>query len=83
MLSRAIDYYALSSFVGALSELLITSFTSDWLYPTHQSVELEMMARQAGISATRHEIDLPYGHDAFLLDAEIQGAMAREFFMRG
>ena len=25
-------------------------------------------------------IDLPFGHDAFLLDGDVQGKVAREFF---
>jgi homoserine O-acetyltransferase len=78
-LTRAIDYYDCKDLAGVDSEFLLTSFTSDWLYPTHQSIEVEQMALDAGLKTRREEIDLPYGHDAFLLDGEEQAAIARDF----
>lgn len=78
-LMRAIDYYDLVSFEPSDTEYLFVSFTTDWLYPTHQSARLLTMARDAGCVAQHVEIDLPYGHDAFLLDGEIQGAHVRTF----
>jgi homoserine O-acetyltransferase len=78
-LSKAIDNYELLSFHDSQSSFLFTSFTSDWLYPTHQSAELHAMAGAAGCPSKHIDIDLPFGHDAFLLDAEHQGAALREF----
>jgi homoserine O-acetyltransferase/O-succinyltransferase len=78
-LSRAIDYYSCDSLAGVETEFLFTSFTSDWIYPTHQSAYLHRMALEAGCKSTHVEIDLPYGHDAFLLDGTHQGALVREF----
>lgn len=78
-LTRAIDAYALGSMEGSESECLFTSFTSDWLYPSHQSAELDAMARAASRPSRHVDIDLPYGHDAFLLDGEIQGQLVAEF----
>jgi homoserine O-acetyltransferase/O-succinyltransferase len=78
-LTRAIDYYELKSMSGSTSRYLFTSFTSDWLYPSHQSAELHSMAQAAGLQSEHHDIDLPYGHDAFLLDAEQQGGLVRRF----
>jgi homoserine O-acetyltransferase len=75
-----LDYFDRPSFAGSTSEYLFTSFTSDWLYPTHQSLHLLELARQAGCKASHHEIDLPWGHDAFLLDADHQGPLAASFF---
>ncbi|HXH60442.1 MAG TPA: homoserine O-acetyltransferase [Fimbriimonadaceae bacterium] len=80
VLTRALDYYDCRSLQGSKSEYLFTSFTSDWLYPSYQSRELLAMAQKAGCTAQHFEIDLPYGHDAFLLDAEQQGAAASAFF---
>jgi len=80
VLTRAIDYYEASDLAESQSEYLVTSFSSDWLYPTHQSETLERMATAARRQVTRVEIDLPYGHDSFLLDGDIQGAVVREFF---
>ena len=78
-LTKAIDYYELASFAGSKSEYLFTSFTSDWIYPSHQSKELHDMAQSAGCKSEWHDIDLPMGHDAFLLDGEKQGALVRQF----
>jgi homoserine O-acetyltransferase len=80
VLTRALDYYERASLQGSKSEYLFTSFTSDWLYPTHQSLELLRLAQEAGCRAEHVEIDLPFGHDAFLLDSEHQGAIAARFF---
>ena len=79
-LTKAIDYYELNSFAGSTSEYLFVSFTSDWLYPSHQSNQLLEMARREGLIARHEVVDLPYGHDAFLLDGDIQGEYVRHFF---
>ncbi len=79
VLTRAIDYFDLRSLEPSESSYLFTSFTSDWIYPTAQSVRLDRMAREAGCPSRHIEIDLPYGHDAFLLDGDVQGGLVREF----
>jgi len=78
-LTRAIDYYDWLNVEKAQSEFLFISFTSDWLYTPQQSRELYRMTSEAGKKATYQEIDLPYGHDAFLLDGEHQGDVLRNF----
>jgi homoserine O-acetyltransferase len=83
LLTRAIDYYDCPSLQSSQSEYLFVSFKTDWLYPTHQSIELNEMAKAAGCKSRHVEIDLPYGHDAFLLDGEMQGAEVRAFFSEG
>ncbi len=80
VLSRAIDDYACDSLAGCSTRYLFVSFVSDWLYPSHQSRELHAMAQAAGCQSEWVEIDLPYGHDAFLLDGELQGAHVRRWF---
>ena len=77
-LTRAIDYYELKSLEKAEAEFLFTSFTSDWIYPSHQSAELHRMALEVGCRSTYVDIDLPWGHDCFLLDGEQQGAALRK-----
>ena len=79
-LSRAIDYYQRTNLKGSTSKYLFVSFVSDWLYPSHQSKELHEMALEAGCLSQHFDIDLPLGHDAFLLDGEVQGAHVRKFF---
>jgi homoserine O-acetyltransferase/O-succinyltransferase len=78
-LTKAIDNYELLTLQRSQSSYLFTSFTTDWLYPPHQSSELHQMALTAGRPSRHVNIDLPYGHDAFLLDGEQQGALVREF----
>lgn len=78
-LTRAIDYYEWNKIERAKAEFLFVSYTSDWLYPSSQSSKLQAMASCAGLKSAWHEIDLPYGHDAFLLDGEKQGKLLREF----
>lgn len=82
VLTRAIDYYDCRSLQGSTTEYLFTSFTSDWLYPSHQSRTMHEMALAAGCSSVWHDIENPLGHDAFLLDGEVQGELIREFFAR-
>ena len=82
-ITRAIDYYERTSLVGSQADYLFTSFSSDWLYPSHQSEALHQMALSAGCESLHAVIDLPYGHDAFLLDGTIQGALVREFLAEG
>jgi homoserine O-acetyltransferase len=78
-LTRAIDDYDLETLDGSSSEYLFVSFTSDWIYPSHQSKTLHDMAQAAGCNSEWHDIDLPFGHDAFLLDGERQGALLAKF----
>lgn len=78
-LTRAIDYYECDSLKGSKSEYLFVSFSSDWLYPSRQSEAMNRLAHAFGLKSAHHVIDLPYGHDAFLLDGELQGALLRGF----
>jgi len=79
ILTRALDYYEWRNVERTEAEFLSVSYASDWIYPTHQTVEIERLAVEAGKKVRRVEIDLPYGHDAFLLDGELQGNLLREF----
>lgn len=78
-LTKAIDWYDLRSMDASQSSYLFASFTSDWLYPPHQSAELHEMAQRAGRPSKHVNIDLPYGHDAFLLDGDQQGQHIIDF----
>jgi len=48
---------------------LVISFTSDWLFPSHQSKELVKALRQNNKDVSYVEIESSYGHDAFLLES--------------
>ena len=79
VLTKAIDWFERTDWSASQAEYLFTSYTSDWLYPSHQSATLLELARGHQRPAEWHDIDLPYGHDAFLLDGEIQAGFVREF----
>lgn len=78
-LTLALDAYDGTDVSGVSAEYLVTSFTSDWIYPTWQSVELEGLLRGAGARVHRAEIDSDLGHDAFLLDDGAQADLVRRF----
>lgn len=77
-LTRAMDYFDLAAKYGSIEQalartdarFLITSYTTDWLFPTVQSRELV----NALVAARKHvsfvELRSPYGHDSFLLEVE-------------
>lgn len=82
-MTKAMDYFDWTPpDAGPLPRFLVTSFTSDWLFPTAQSREIvrTLLARGADVSFA--EIDSPYGHDAFLLETERQGALIAAFLDR-
>lgn len=78
-LTLALDAYDGTDVSGVTAEYLVTSFTSDWIYPTWQSVELEGLLRDVGARVSRHEIHSDLGHDAFLLDDGAQADLVRRF----
>jgi homoserine O-acetyltransferase/O-succinyltransferase len=91
-LSRALTYFdpAFTRGAGSLSRalqparaaFLLLSFTSDWLYPTGDAIEIEAALRANGSPAERHEIPTTYGHDSFLLEDIHQTAYISAFLRR-
>ena len=74
---RAIDIYDPAEGCGSLEEsfmrmkcgkALVASFTSDWLFPAYQSIEVVKALEDNKIKTSYYEIDSPYGHDSFLLE---------------
>lgn len=76
---RAVDDWLLVSLENATAEFLFTSYSSDWLYPAADVEELHRMALAAGCRSRHETIDLPFGHDAFLLDGEHQTRLLGAF----
>lgn len=89
-LTRMMDYYDLSegypSLADALSQaqarFLVTSYDTDWLFPTSQSRELvsELLKVRKHVSFV--ELPCPYGHDSFLIDLEPLARMVGPFLDR-
>jgi homoserine O-acetyltransferase len=77
-ITKAMDYFDLTRAYGPLKEAmarvaarcLFVSYSSDWLFPTAQSQEMVRALLSNGKDVSFIEIDSPYGHDAFLVEAE-------------
>lgn len=78
-LTRAIDYFDRRGKWKTGCEYLFTSFKSDWIYPSWQSRQMHELAMEAGCRSRWADLDVPYGHDSFLLDGDLQGRAVREF----
>lgn len=54
-------------FEGLKTKFFVISFTSDWLYPSVQNREITDALSEAGVPNVYRNLDLPYGHDSFLV----------------
>ncbi len=91
-ISRALTYFDAARSHGngsleqamrkALARFLLISFTSDWLYPPRDSQEIAAALRANGQNAEYHNIDVPYGHDSFLLETDDQVPVIAGFLER-
>ena len=86
-ITKAMDYFDLAAGKSSLAaafdrtkaRFLVLSFTSDWLYPTYQSLEIVSALRSRNVNVAFSELPSHYGHDAFLVDVKEQTEMARGF----
>jgi homoserine O-acetyltransferase len=76
-ITRAMDAFDLAAqhggvlgqaFLGTRVKFCVVSFTSDWLFPTHQSREIVRALNAAAANVSFVEVASDKGHDAFLLD---------------
>ena len=76
-ITRAMDYFDLAddfggtladAFANTSARFCVVSFTSDWLFPTSESISLVRALNAAGANVSFVEIESDKGHDAFLLD---------------
>lgn len=92
VLTKAIDYFDLAAAFGGGSlerafrdtraSFLVMSFSSDWLYPPHQSQQIVGALEANGRDVAYHNIRSSYGHDAFLLEEARQTRLVRAFLRR-
>lgn len=66
----------------AKARFLVISFTSDWLYPSYQSLEIVSALRSRGGDVAYCELSSNYGHDAFLVEVGEQTELVRGFLKR-
>jgi homoserine O-acetyltransferase len=88
-ITKAMDLFDLANGYGSLgaalecaqARFLVLSFTSDWLYPTYQSLEIVSALRGRNRDVAFCELQSNYGHDAFLVDVAEQTELIRGFLM--
>jgi homoserine O-acetyltransferase len=86
-ITKAMDLFDLTNGYGSLgaaiertkARFLVLSFTSDWLYPTYQSLEIVSALRGRNRDVAFCELPSNYGHDAFLVDVAEQSELIRGF----
>jgi homoserine O-acetyltransferase len=86
-ITKAMDYFDVANGHGNLatalertkSRFLVLSFSSDWLYPTYQSLEIVSALRGRNRDVAFCELPSNYGHDAFLVDVAEQADLVRGF----
>jgi homoserine O-acetyltransferase/O-succinyltransferase len=87
-ITHAIDHFDLTDggkrrlsdvFGRVKAKFLLVSFTSDWLYTPEQVEELYAGLAEAGVPSVYRKLDLPYGHDAFLVYNNTLGNLLLEF----
>jgi homoserine O-acetyltransferase len=90
-LSLAMDLFDLGDSLDALNEViapttcrwLVISYSSDWLFPTHQSLRIvrSLISRNKRVSFC--EVQSSSGHDSFLLpdSLDVYGALVRGFLL--
>ena len=91
-ITKAADYFdlarqhnsgsAVRAFSKARAKFLVTSFTSDWLYPTYQSRSMVRAMKKNGLDVSFCEIEAEWGHDAFLLPNERLNSLVKGFLER-
>ena len=86
-ITKAVDYFDPASKYGSLqnafkksdAKYLIISFDSDWLFPSSQSKEIVNTLMNLGKDVSYCEIKSPCGHDAFLLEYDVQSKIIKSF----
>jgi homoserine O-acetyltransferase/O-succinyltransferase len=86
-ITKAMDYYDLAANDATLpaalekaqARFLVISFTSDWLYPSYQSLEIVSALRSRNKDVAYVELDSNHGHDAFLVEVQEQSVLVSGF----
>ena len=88
-ITKALDYFDLTNGRGTLVEaftdvpvetrFLVIAFTSDWLYPAYQSKEIVRALKGNGLDCTYLDIHSSFGHDSFLVEADQQTYLIKNF----
>ena len=89
-ITKAMDLFDLANGAQSLvpvlnktrTRFLVISFTSDWLYPSYQSLEIVNALRRRNQDVAYIELTSNYGHDAFLVEVAEQAELITGFLAR-
>jgi homoserine O-acetyltransferase len=89
-ITKAMDYWDVTTGYASLAQALaawqkptlVLSFDSDWLYPTAESQKIVAALHHTGADVTFHELSSPAGHDAFLIESDLQNPIVRQFLLK-
>lgn len=79
ILTRAANYFNITTLENAKAKALFISFESDRLYPSDCGDELDKLAKNAHLESAHFISRAPFGHDSFLLDDIEQAQAIKEF----
>lgn len=88
-LTRAMDYFDLAARYGSLetalgkteARFLVTSYDTDWLFPSSQSREIVAALVKTSRHVTYLELQSVYGHDSFLIEIEQLEELVKPFLI--
>lgn len=88
-ITKAMDYFDLpqkygdgdlkKAFMGAKASYLFISFSSDWLFPPSESLEMVSALLSINKNVSYINIESIHGHDSFLVDTEVESRAIRSF----
>jgi homoserine O-acetyltransferase len=78
-ITKAIDYFDIGADYGSLQAaldrtqcaFLVVSFSSDWLYPQHQALDIVTALQALRRDVEYRHIQAPFGHDSFLVEVDL------------
>lgn len=84
--TKALDHFSLGTgkelgktLENVQSRFLILAYSSDWLYPPYQSIEIVNSLEVNAIPVSYCELETHAGHDSFLLPSEFQTKLIQGF----
>lgn len=89
-LTKAMDYFDLTEnecklsdvFKNVSADMMVISFTSDWLYPSYQSRAMVRALKANDVDVSYVELASDYGHDAFLVEIDEQSRVVANYLAK-
>lgn len=89
-ITKAIDYFDIGADYGTLhaaaariqAHFLVATFSSDWLYPAEQGLELVQALQETGRELEYQHVYAPFGHDSFLVEVDLMTEMVGGYLER-